>query len=276
MHVYTNTSSVCELIGDDQSAKSVEDARLFGTNGRWWARRGWELMVELSGCGSANGKWEVIREKKTCAQLSIRWTERGSGLPTASFIIICLAGGSESGQTEQTPSIFLLLLVALLFLLILLSSVIFILCYLSYVWHLHCFLILWILSTFFVQSILFHPFLCCFFLSHRCHLSHIHLFHPFLAVYKLSLTFGFHSIVLALFITFTFIYCAILFLSFLFIQYALTPLVCRSLLSISALQFSSSVFHLSFHHLPVTLDVFHFSSFYSNLSLHWFTDVIFL
>lgn len=26
--------------------------------------RGWELMVELSGYGSANGKWEVIREKR--------------------------------------------------------------------------------------------------------------------------------------------------------------------------------------------------------------------
>lgn len=51
-------------------------------------------------------------------RLSIRRTERGAGLPTASFIIICLAGGSESGQTEQTPSIFLLLTASLFFLLI--------------------------------------------------------------------------------------------------------------------------------------------------------------
>lgn len=39
-------------------------------------------------------------------------------------------------------------------------------------------------------------------------------------------------------------------------------------LSISALQFPSPVFHLSHHHLPVTLDVFHFESFCSNSSLH--------
>ena len=64
MQVYTHTSSVSvyvrvyvrELIGDDQSVKSVEDTRLLGTNRRWRARQGWELMVELSGCGSANGK----------------------------------------------------------------------------------------------------------------------------------------------------------------------------------------------------------------------------
>lgn len=42
-------------------------------------------------------------------RLSIRQTERGARLPTASFIIICLGGSLESGQTEQTPSIFRLL-----------------------------------------------------------------------------------------------------------------------------------------------------------------------
>ena len=88
------------------------------TNGSWRAGRGWELMVGLSGRGSANGKWEVIREKRlVCVSPSGKQSGE-PGLPTASFIIVCLAGGSESGQTEQTPSIFLLLLVCLLFLLI--------------------------------------------------------------------------------------------------------------------------------------------------------------
>lgn len=87
----------------------------------------------------------------------------------------------------------------------------------------------------------------------------------FLAVYKPSLTFVFHSVVLALLTTFPFTftstYCSSLFVLFyLFILFIPLP--------ISALQFSSSVFHLPRRHFPVTLHVFHFSSFYSNVSLH--------
>lgn len=66
-------------------------------------RRGRELMAELSGCGSANGKWEVIKEKRLmCGSPSVErvWN---AGLPVASFIIICLAGGSASRQTENNP-----------------------------------------------------------------------------------------------------------------------------------------------------------------------------
>lgn len=66
VQIYTHIKPVYERepVGDNQSAESVEDARLLGTNGMWCAGRGWELMVELSGCGSANGKWEVIRQKR--------------------------------------------------------------------------------------------------------------------------------------------------------------------------------------------------------------------
>lgn len=97
----------------------------------------------------------------------------------------------------------------------------------------------------------------------------------------------FHSTVLALFtafpFTFTSTYCApsIVILScsiylFNMLCFAFTALA----LSTSTLQFPSSIFHLSSHHIPVTLDVFHFSSFSPNfssfLSLMFFSVCIFL
>lgn len=119
------------------------------TNGRWRAMRGWELMVELSVCGSANGKWEVIKEKRLmCGSPTVR----RAGLPIASFIIICLAGGSESGQTEQPPSFFSLshpLSCSSL------SFVIFFHCYLSYI-------LPSISHSLHPVHILFHLFFQCF------------------------------------------------------------------------------------------------------------------
>lgn len=71
------------------------------TYGRRQARRCWERMVELSGCGSSNGKWEVIKEKRLF-RLSIRWMvlNGAEGLPAALFILICLA--DESDRTKRT------------------------------------------------------------------------------------------------------------------------------------------------------------------------------
>lgn len=93
-----------EPTGDNQSAESAEDQ--LRSSDQWemacpgGAR---ELMAELSGCGSANGKWEVIKEKRLmCGSPSVEWV-RNAGLPVASFIIICLAGGSASRQTENNP-----------------------------------------------------------------------------------------------------------------------------------------------------------------------------
>ena len=58
--LFTHTSSLSvyqlEPVGDNQSVESGEYAQLLGTNGRWHAGLGKEVMVELSGYGSANGK----------------------------------------------------------------------------------------------------------------------------------------------------------------------------------------------------------------------------
>lgn len=67
-------------------------------------------MVELSGCGSINGKWEVIRGNRlVCSSPSNKQSRKTCPPPHASFIIICLAGCSESRQTEHFTSILLFL-----------------------------------------------------------------------------------------------------------------------------------------------------------------------
>lgn len=187
-------------------------------------------------------------------RLSIRRTERGAGLPTASFIIICLAGGSESGQTEQTPSIFLLLAASLLFLLIF--------C------HFHPLLL--------IPSMILPPFSLSasnvLFLSSPYPLSSLFLCSVVLRILLLFFILLFLLYLLLFLLLSHQLTCSILLshfcpvLSIYSICFAFISLVLSTL--ISTLQFSSSIFHLSRYHLSVTLDVFHFSSFYSNLSLH--------
>ncbi|KAI9517359.1 hypothetical protein NQZ68_004576 [Dissostichus eleginoides] len=62
--LFTHTSSLSvdqlEPVGDNQSVESGEYAQLLGTNGRWHAGLGKEVMVELSGYGSANDRLTVF------------------------------------------------------------------------------------------------------------------------------------------------------------------------------------------------------------------------
>lgn len=190
-------------------------------------------------------------------QLSIRRAERGAGLPTASFIIICLAGGSESGQTEQTPSIFLLLFRPLQASFLSFSSFQPLLCMkhpsLSHSLHLNYFL-----SSFYSFSSLLLV-LCCS-VCHRCTpCCFLAIFYHCFALYLLLFFFIFGVASLSFSLTLV-----LLIFPICFAFNASLPLP----LFISALQFSSSFLHFSCHHLSVTQDVFHFSSFCSNLSLH--------
>lgn len=206
-------------------------------------------------------------------RLSIRWRERGAAFLTASFIIICLAGGSESGQTEQAPSISPRLSLSLVP---------------SYLLSFSSFATYWMDYTFISFSFLapnlglcpvrirFDLLVMCSVVVCLClrHLSETDFLHLLPGVARSSLCFPFHCYCSICHFSFHFhinLLCSGLFLLFcpvLFIQYASPSLLWCLPLSISALQFASSVFHLSPHHLTVTLDVFHFSSFYSNLSLH--------
>lgn len=125
-------------------------------------------------------------------------------------------------------------------------------------------------NLFFVRAIFsfilsFGPFL------HLCHLSETNLLNVFLVFYKPSFTFGFHSIYSFSLLFQIYLLCSITFFStcqsYLFIQYTWPSLVCCFPLSILHCNFPP-LFSIFSATASVTLDVFNFSSFYSNLCLH--------
>lgn len=124
------------------------------------------------------------------------------------------------------------------------------------------------LIYFFVWSVLSFISSSCALCFYLRHLSQTHVLHLFLAVFYFCFPFLLYLLLFPFTLTSTYRVPSCSCQFDLFIQYASPSLVWCFPFSISALQFSSSVFHLSRHHPSVTLDVFHFSSFYSDLSLH--------
>lgn len=188
--------------------------------------------------------------------------------PTASFIIICLAGGSEAGQTEQTPSIFFRLSISRCFL----SSVLFILwtAFLS-------------LSA---SNLLFciHFHLCFLFFVVFClclsHLSHLHFIFCLLLMLSFTYYVPFYCSCSIYCFSFHFhvnILCSIrcyFVLLHLFIQYALLCLYCFGTFHF---YFAISIFYfpsfLPSH--PCDLGCFSFFLFFPQLLFILVTDVLF-
>lgn len=161
-------------------------------------------------------------------------------------------------QTEQSPSISLLLLVSV--------SYIFIPCSFHSLLLIQC---TTVLSWFHLYLINFCVGPCCLSSVRHTHCLSLYLLSQPSVRFSFDSPSDCWSSIYSFLFTFTSAYCVppyscLLVLLHLFIQCAL-PLL-RWWFPL--LQFLSSVFYLSRHHLIVTLDVFHFSSFYSNLFLH--------